>query len=70
MILRAAGRVFDIPTDRVTHETFKRLRERASLESQLLDTRELVIKESANGTSRELRRLREKVKRLERRIEK
>ena len=70
MILRAGGRVFEIKPTGVTHETFKRARELADLESELLDLKQLILKESANGASRELRRLREKAKRLERRINK
>ena len=68
MILRTGERVFEIQDQRVTHETFKRARELADMEAQLTDLKALVLKESANGSSRELRRLREKASRLEKRI--
>lgn len=78
MILRCAGRVYEIKPRGVTYETFRRVmqeqathdrkRDTASLEAQLADLRELVAKESAKGPSRELRRLREKAGRTEKRI--
>ena len=68
MILRTGERVFEIQDRNVTHETFKRACELASLEAQLTNLKALIVKESANGSSRELRRLREKAGRLEKRI--
>lgn len=52
----------------VTHERYQEAIKLKSLLDQLRDVQELIIQESANGASLQLRRLREKAKRLQTRI--
>lgn len=65
MIIRYEGR--SVTLKKVTPETLKEVIEAANLDTELQAARIAMVKESANGSSLALRRLRKKVKRLEER---